>query len=404
MRIFPNGSRPKLNEFLPVFVLVVNSFTWYGLTSVVFAGIVNNLQIAVLEKSLAFAAFYVGMAFSAIVGWRLFLNSRRFAFLLWILAGISASLLLTVMESSAYLVTFATSLLLGVSIGTGLPSCLAYFADSTTTESRGLFGGITYGVSALLIFSLGYVLGMFSSQTSILILAIWRALGLLVLIPLMKKEKIQQAKTPPSYFSILGMRIVVLYLISWIMLCLVNWTEAPLVEKFFGDSYNLVVLAEFAISAIFTFMGGIFADLFGRKRVIIAGFIMLGIEYAALSLLSEIQAVQYLYVIFDGVSWGMFSVVFFMVLWGDIAGNSSKEKYYALGGLPYLLAGFLSILVKPYIEIINISTAFSLASFFLFLAVLPLMFAPETLPEKRIKERELKGYVEKAKKTKEKYT
>jgi hypothetical protein len=47
---------------------------------------------------------------------------------------------------------------------------------------------------------------------------------------------------------------------------------------------------------------------------------------------------------------------------------------------------------------------FSVASFFLFLAVIPLMFAPETLPEKTLKERELKQYVEKAKKTKEKYT
>jgi hypothetical protein len=47
--------------------------------------------------------------------------------------------------------------------------------------------------------------------------------------------------------------------------------------------------------------------------------------------------------------------------------------------------------------------AFSFASFFLFLAVIPLIYAPETLPEKRIKERELREYVEKAKKAKEKH-
>jgi hypothetical protein len=32
------------------------------------------------------------------------------------------------------------------------------------------------------------------------------------------------------------------------------------------------------------------------------------------------------------------------------------------------------------------------------------MYAPETLAEKKIRERELEGYIEKAKKTKEKYT
>jgi hypothetical protein len=49
-------------------------------------------------------------------------------------------------------------------------------------------------------------------------------------------------------------------------------------------------------------------------------------------------------------------------------------------------------------------TAFSFASFFLFLAVIPLMYAPETLPEKTIKDRELKSYLEKAQKVKEEYS
>jgi hypothetical protein len=106
----------------------------------------------------------------------------------------------------------------------------------------------------------------------------------------------------------------------------------------------------------------------------------------------------------DGITWGLFASVFFMALWGDLGKNHEKEKYYALGGLPYLLAGFLPILIKPYASDIPAVTAFSLASFFLFLAVIPLMYAPETLPEKKIKERELKQYIEKAKKSREKYT
>jgi len=46
---------------------------------------------------------------------------------------------------------------------------------------------------------------------------------------------------------------------------------------------------------------------------------------------------------------------------------------------------------------------FSFAAFFLFLAVIPLMYAPETLPEKLIRQKELRRYVEKAKKIREKY-
>jgi len=60
-------------------------------------------------------------------------------------------------------------------------------------------------------------------------------------------------------------------------------------------------------------------------------------------------------------------------------------------------------LIKPFVGEIETVTAFSLASFFLFLAVLPLMYAPETLSEKKIREMELRSYTERAKKIKEKY-
>jgi len=399
-----NQAKTTRGEFLPAFVIVVNSFTWYSVISAVFAETVNGLEIATMEIFLLFGTFYAGIAVSAIVGSMLFVYNRRFSLFMWILMGITASLLLGTIGTGIYAIALAVSLFLGVSIGIGLPSCLAYFADLTKIDNRGLFGGITYGVSAVGIFFLAYISSILSSSMAILMLAIWRSLGLAILLFLMKKEILPKTQIVPSFFSILSSRRVVLYLAPWIMFCLVNWTEAPLLGKLFGDFYDFVVFVEFAISGIFTIIGGIFADLVGRKRVIIAGFIMLGIEYATLSLLSEIQMSYYLYVVLDGASWGMLSVVFFMVLWGDLAENMKREKYYVIGGLPYLLGSFASILIKPYIEVINISTAFSLASFFLFLAVLPLMYAPETLPEKQIRERELKEYIEKAKKVKEKYT
>jgi hypothetical protein len=39
---------------------------------------------------------------------------------------------------------------------------------------------------------------------------------------------------------------------------------------------------------------------------------------------------------------------------------------------------------------------FSFIAFFLFIAVLPLVYAPETLPEKTMKDRDLKSYIDKA--------
>jgi len=83
-----------------------------------------------------------------------------------------------------------------------------------------------------------------------------------------------------------------------------------------------------------------------------------------------------------------------------LAGEGTKEKYYVIGGLPFLLAGFLSILVQPFVQDImkhtQLGMSFTIASFFLFIAVLPLIYAPETLPDKIMKENDLKKYVEKA--------
>jgi len=238
---------------------------------------------------------------------------------------------------------------------------------------------------------------------AVFMVTIWRMVGLVLFLLTFKDSKVEYGQNVPSYAYVLGKRELVLYLAPWVMFCLVNWMEAPLLENLFGELYSLIGFIEVIISGLFALIGGIIADFSGRKRVIIMGFVILGIEYAVLSLLSGMPVSWYIYTAFDGIAWGMFASVFFMTLWGDLAGAYQKDKYYAVGGLPYLLAGFLSILVKPYVGIIPLTTAFSLASFFLFLAVLPLLYAPETLPERKIRERELMEYVERAKKVREKY-
>ena len=95
--------------------------------------------------------------------------------------------------------------------------------------------------------------------------------------------------------------------------------------------------------------------------------------------------------------------MFYLVIWPELAGNRMKEKYYLIGVVPFLISSYILILFTPYAEMIPISAAFSLASFFLFLAVLPLLYAPETLPEKQIELKRLRSYTENAKKIREKH-
>ena len=53
--------------------------------------------------------------------------------------------------------------------------------------------------------------------------------------------------------------------------------------------------------------------------------------------------------------------------------------------------------------LISMYAAFPLPRFFYLLLLCPVIYGPESLPEKKIRERELRGYIEKAKKIKEKY-
>lgn len=139
-------------------------------------------------------------------------------------------------------------------------------------------------------------------------------------------------------------------------------------------------------------------DLKGRKLVIIGGVAMLGLGYALLSLFPSVIPVQAFYMIVDGIAFGLFTVAFIFVVWGDMLDRERGEKFYALGNIPVPIAIMISLLISPWLKTLGLSSTFSIASFFIFLAIIPIFLAPELLPERVLKKRELKGYVEKVKK------
>jgi MFS family permease len=390
----------------PAILLVLNSFVWYILTYTVFAGVVNGLHLAEMEKLEVFATYFAAVAVMAIIGSKYLSRVRTKSLYLWPLLGAITTLLLSALSDQNMLINALIAFSLGTSVGIGLPSCLSYFAESTSIETRGFSGGLTWSGVGITVLLFAFFLTMLGNWEAIIVLAIWRVIGGIGFLGLDRKYKKQPlVQKSPSYFELLRKREILLYLFPWIMFSLINFTEAPILESVFGvESFAFIQLAEFAIIGIFAVVGGIVADIAGRKRVVIAGFIMLGIEYAVMSLFSNSPLTLYLFLTLDGITWGLLVSVFFTAVWGDLGENRVKEKYYTLGGLPYLLSNFLSILIEPYAKDIPTGMAFSFASFFLFVAVIPLMYAPETLPEKAMKDRELKSYVEKAQKLVQKET
>lgn len=393
--------------FLVIFIVVVNAFSWYFPLHVFFRDTESSFRIDHMLFLAIYGVYYVAVIAFAVVGTLIVHNniSRDRLLSLWMLTGVIASFLMSPFQAfqtqEAYL--FLVAFVLGISLGLGFPSCLAYFSDYGPSEHKGRLGGITYCAAGIGILLMGLLTMVLPSFQSMLAFAFWRIIGLGIFIMIKPRKDATEQKRNISYKEIIRERSFVLYLVPWIMFCLVNFLEGPVLRNFFGtDFFSLVPIMEFGVGGITALVAGIFADLVGRKRVIIFGYIMLGIGYAILGLMPSWVLSWYFYIAVDGIAWGIFALVFFITIWGELAGNKARDKYYFLGVLPFLASTFIEILFEPYARSIPVSASFSLASFFLFLAILPLIYAPETLPEKKIKDRELKGYIEKAKKLKEK--
>jgi MFS family permease len=386
--------------------LLATSFIGYFATRALIAELTKSSESN--ESIWVSGTYYSAIIIFSLLGAILSRRIERIRMLrFWMILGCVASIVPFLFSNGSVLDLSIMALLLGASFGIGMPSCLAFFAESTDFRNRGKASGVTF-----LATNLGaFILTLLSNDTKVM-LGVTLALRIVGLCALLTSENIpsslKEAGKSGSFRSVLQNRTFLLYIMPWLTFYLIDKLERSYFEIFFEPSFfDFMSVVEPAVGMIFVLVGGLLADRIGRKRVLIYGFVALGVGYASIGLAPYMDISRYFYTFVDGVAWGIFMVVYMLIIWGDLSVSSgAAEKYYTLGSIPFFLVELVMLFLNPYVQQIPGASAyaiFSLASFFLFLAVIPLMFAPETLPEKNIKERELKEYIEKAKKTKEKY-
>ena len=389
-------------------VMVANALIWYFFYFSFLLDVINTTGFSNFENLVIWSLNFSGIAISALLSYSVInrVKNRTTFLLYWLFAGAILSLMPLAINITQFYFIAIFSLLGGAYFGLGMPICFGYFASVTEAMNRSRLSGLTFLFVFLGFFFLS-ILNITDIMLNSIILAVWKFGGFMALLLLKQEEQICQS-ADLSYGSILKNRSFFLYFIPWLMFSVVNYLAIPIMSDFFAENFvnhNLVAIIENALAAVFAVVFGFLADYFGRKRLAVTGFVLLGLGYASLGLVSGSTLGCWFYVIVDGVAWGSFYTLFLMTLWGDLAQGRSSEKYYALGSLPYLFSNFMRISLGAVIgDVVAESAIFSFASLFLFLAVLPLIYAPETLPERIIKKRELETYLEKAKRASEKYS
>jgi len=392
-------------NFSIIFVLLFDTLAWFFMTPIIIKKLLSNLSATNMQELIFLSAYSIAIIGSSAVGSILVNRISRLKLLYsWIILGAITSLLPALLTNFTLVHVLIISVLLGVSFGLGMPSCLAYFADYTLVDNRGRIGGIIFLITNLSAPLLAIVLSMFSSLViNSIIIASWRASGLIIFFLKPEEKMASETKRETSFMAVLNNKSFVLYFVAWLMFCLIDRFEWPILKDFFGDFYNVVFMISPLIVSFSVFIAGILSDWIGRKRMVLYGFVTLGIAYAIIGIAPGNPLSRYFYLAVNGIAIGILWVNFIFILWGDMSQPGTREKYYVIGEIPFFLTDIMQTLSAPLVMLIPAASAFSLASFFLFLAVFPLLYAPETLPEKKIELRRLRKYVEAAKKVKEKY-
>lgn len=391
-------------EFFIVFIFLFNAFTWWYIMPIILEDLLVVIDVPSTQTILVWISYFGAIVGSSIVGSILSTRIRRLSFLYaWIVFGIVISLLPALFSKPSTIYVLVISILFGASFGLGMPSCLAFFADWTLVENRGRIGGIILLVTNLSAPLFAISFDMFNLTTASVILAAWRGFGLIVLSLKPEEKLTSERKMNPSFSSILHNRSFILYFVAWLMFCLIDRFETPIQRNYLENYYEPLLMIGPILGSFTAFVGGLLSDRIGRKRIVLYGFISLGIAYAIIGIIEAPLLLWYISFGVISMSTGLVWVLFILILWGDLSQCGTREKYYVIGTIPFFLTNIIQLLSAEYVTLIGETGAFSLAAFFLFLAVLPLLYVPETLPERKIELRRLRKYVEGAKRVREKH-
>jgi len=398
-RFFTNDFTVSRKILVALTVLYATSFAWFYLIhSFLLEEIFTSLDVDASWIYIGKMLFYSSTALSGLIGSMITERVERRRFLWWwIFFGVVTTASFAVFRELGF--CLALSLSLGISFGIGFPSCMAFIVECTAIEERARVFGMSMllmFIVFILIYYTTYMVLHLGLMELIFLCVALRAISFISL-RLSPTTEIQEKKV--SWLSVFTSRGFILYFFPWLMFNLASgvqhFLESWLRQFYIFQEVALIgLLLQYLSMCIFAFTSGFIGDRSGRKNNFIFGLIILGVSYQVLSLATS--PTSYLLTkIISGIAWGFIAPNLLTVL-GDLAATGPKEKFFAVGGLVPLLVPFIFQWLSKVIFIsINSSLMSSILGVTLFLSVFPLLYAPETLPEDKVRARRFSEYLKK---------
>jgi MFS family permease len=394
LEFFTKDIKISTRRLVAVTLLFSNTLVWfYVFHDHLLDALLRTPGVSLFYIGVGTVFFYSFAVFSGLIGSLISERVERRKFLsFWLAFGFLTMVSLTVFHGLEF--SLLSSALLGVSFGLGFPTCQAFLTESTTFEERGRVAAVVCFIAfvmLILIFLLATELG-----TMGLVLTCVALIGTSFLALVIDPCRREKGPIKP-WLSIMTSKTFAYYAVPWLIFQLANGISLFVSTSEFSSVATLGSAFAFIGTIFAALISGFLADTVGRKQPILIGLLMLGVSYAFFGLATtSLSYIVYLTV--EGFAWGLITVSYWVVVLGDLSsGFGSKERFYALGGIfiPLLTYAVFSLVQEWSKLTVPASTLSSILSIVILASVIPVLRAPETMPEAKARARKMKEHIEK---------
>ncbi len=191
-------------------------------------------------------------------------------------------------------------------------------------------------------------------------------------------------------------RTILFYAVPWLLFSYLNVTLTKNIIGVtsvvnFSSIYLFLYGSQIIAGLCGALLGGYLADKTGRRLTLVFSVALYGVSMAFRGF-TDNGITLFFSFIGEGLTWGIFLVLYCFVIWGDLANTTNVEKTYAIGLI--IFYGTAALGVFNLFATVPVVESTLISCILIFLSILPIVAAPELLTSESQEKNKLKKYME----------